>query len=107
MYGKEGGESLRKQLDYSRQSVKQIREKYIKGGTDFLRYLTILTSFQKLQRSFLKARINQIEYRIDLYRALGGSWTLERPNPETFETSGRVNDMSGDHTRQNEWKEEL
>jgi len=71
--------SLRKQLDLSKQSTDQTLDNYTKGTTDFTRYLTTLLAYQKLQRAYLQARRELVLYRVDLYRALAGSWTLPRP----------------------------
>ena len=46
---------------------------------DFTRYLTTLLSHQSLQRTHLQARRELVEFRIDVYRALGGSWVLTQP----------------------------
>ena len=72
--------SLRRQLRLSRQATAQTRENYIKGGTDFTRYLTTLLSHQRLERTGLEAQRRLVEFRISLYRALGGSWDLSRPS---------------------------
>jgi len=71
--------SLQLQLDLSRQATEQTRENYTKGGADFTRYLTTMLSHQRLQRTHLQARRQLVEYRISLYRALGGGWEMERP----------------------------
>ena len=72
-------DSLREQLDLSEQSTQQTRENYTKGATDFTRYLTTLLSHQRLQRTHLQAQRESVQFRIDLYRALGGGWELEAP----------------------------
>jgi outer membrane protein, multidrug efflux system len=73
-------ESLRSQLELSQKSTKQIQENYIGGAMTFTRYLTTLLSHQKLQRNYLQAQRNLLQYRLDLYRALAGSWSLAVPN---------------------------
>jgi NodT family efflux transporter outer membrane factor (OMF) lipoprotein len=71
--------NLRRQLDLSRQAAEQTLERYTKGTSDFTRYLTTLLEYQRLQRTYLQARRRRIEFRIDLHRALAGSWPLDRP----------------------------
>ena len=72
-------QSLRKQLELSRQSTDQTRDSYMKGTMDFTRYLTTLLSHQRLQRTYLQAQRQLVDFRIDLHRALGGSLRLPRP----------------------------
>lgn len=70
--------SLGEQLDLSRQAKEQTLDNYAKGTADFTRYLTTLLSYQQLQRSHLQARRDLVLFRIDLYRALAGGWSLPR-----------------------------
>ena len=71
--------SLGRQLDLSERATTQTLENYTKATTDFTRYLTTLLSHQRLQRTHLQARRQLVGFRIDLCRALAGSWTLPRP----------------------------
>jgi outer membrane protein TolC len=73
--------SLGRQVELSRQASDQTRDRYAKGAEDFLRVLTALQSYQSLQRRELQARRELIEFRIGLYRALGGGWDMEPPVP--------------------------
>ncbi|MCB2183598.1 MAG: TolC family protein [Desulfobulbaceae bacterium] len=70
-------ESIDKQIVLSEQSVAQIRQRYIHGDLDFLRFLSALLNHQSLQRTQIKSRRELIEYRINLYRALAGGWEIE------------------------------
>jgi len=72
-------ESLEKQLKISRQVLEQTRENYRQGGADFLRILDVLLTQQALERSLLQARREEISFRVNLYRALGGGWKLNSP----------------------------
>ena len=83
--------SLERQLDLASKSAAQTRDRYIKGAEDYLRVLTSLQSYQRLPRSVLAARRELIEFRIDLYRALGGGWELTRPAPPTAGDDGERN----------------
>ncbi len=68
--------SLNKQYVLSQKATAQIRLRYIYGAIDFLRVLTVQISQQSLERSRISAKRQLIEYRINLYRSLAGSWPL-------------------------------
>jgi outer membrane protein TolC len=70
------GISLNKQHQLSEQATLQIRLRYMYGAIDFLRVLTTQVSQQSLERSQILAKRQLLEYRIQLYRALAGSWEL-------------------------------
>ncbi|MEE8567976.1 MAG: hypothetical protein V3S81_05150, partial [Anaerolineales bacterium] len=65
----------------------QTRENYTRGTMDFTRYLTTLLGYQRLQRTYLQAQRELVEFRINLYRALGGSWELSSPTRRKTKTS--------------------
>ena len=60
------------------------RERYSAGSIDFLRVLTALQSLQQIEQNLIDARRRQLSNRIQLCRALGGTWTrdLEAPTPD-------------------------
>ncbi len=66
--------SLKDQIGISRQVVAQTRMRYLKGLSDYLPVLESMSRLQALERSILSARLQQITYRISLYRALAGDW---------------------------------
>ena len=68
--------SLAKQHQLSEQATLQIRLRYMYGEMDFLRVLTTQVNQQSLERSQILAKRQLLEYRIQLYRALAGSWEL-------------------------------
>ncbi|MBW2605130.1 MAG: TolC family protein [Deltaproteobacteria bacterium] len=70
--------SLDKQLTLAGQVVERVRDRYVQGTMDYQRVLDALLSQQDLQRSHLTARRYLVQYRIDLCRALGSGWALER-----------------------------
>lgn len=72
-------ESLSKQLKLSKQVLEQTQDNYRQGGADFLLILDVLLTQQALERSLLQARREEIGFRVNLYRALGGGWVLNRP----------------------------
>lgn len=69
--------SLNKQYVLSQKATEQIRLRYMYGSMDFLRVLTTQISQQSLERNRLSAKRLLIEYRINLYRSLAGSWPLD------------------------------
>lgn len=72
---------LAAQLGLSQKILDQSRQHYLKGAMTYLHVLAALRSHQSLQRQVLSARLDLIRNRITLYRALGGSWALERKAP--------------------------
>ncbi len=74
-------ESIREQLDLARQTYDRNRESFMKGQVDYIRVLESLQSLQSLERSEVAAHRILIQRRIDLYRAIAGSWDNERPDP--------------------------
>ncbi len=64
--------SLGIQLELATKTLLNVRDRYKLGAEDYQRVLTALLSQQSLQRNLLQARQQLIEFRIGLYRALGG-----------------------------------
>ncbi len=82
--------SLELQLDLADRTVSSLRDRYKQGTVDYQRILTALLSQQSLQRSLVTSRQQLIGYRIDLYRALGGSVPVGDPAvslPESWLTA--------------------
>jgi len=80
--------SLVRQLDLSEKVIARTRQQYANGAIDYLRVLDALESHQRLQRTHLLARRQLIGFRINLYRALGGSWPLEDKRPVPGDAAG-------------------
>lgn len=85
-------ESLRKQRESAKQVYQLARQRYRRGAADYLRVLTALQSLQNAQQTLLDAKRQQFSYRLQLCRALGGTWTRdleppaepgERPEPSS------------------------
>jgi outer membrane protein, multidrug efflux system len=72
-------QNLTQQLEISHQVVERTRDSYLKGLFDYIRVLDALASFQNLERNYVTAKRQLIERRIDLCRALAGSWEMTRP----------------------------
>jgi len=75
--------NIEEQLDLSNKSLEQARARYQAGLVDFLRVLTALQNKQRLEVQLLGARRQLLSYRVQLCRALGGTWTrkLSAPKP--------------------------
>ena len=58
-------------------NLRSARERYFAGQSDYLPVLNALQTLQQLQSTRLAAQRDLILYRIQLYKALGGSWSHE------------------------------
>ncbi len=67
--------SLDRQVELARSQLEQAEQRYKNGLSDYLPVLTALQALQALERNRLAAQRELISFRIQLYRALGGSWT--------------------------------
>ncbi len=74
---------LRAQHEIAQATLREARARYEQGLTDYLPVLSALTGLQTLERSLLDAERQRLSARVQLYRALGGTWTaaLSRPDP--------------------------
>lgn len=75
-------DALNIELDESRRAFEESRNRFRDGVGDYLSVLTSLLTTQRIERQLIAARRGLLEYRIDLYIALGGSW-METLAPET------------------------
>ncbi|PLY00890.1 MAG: hypothetical protein C0624_11170 [Desulfuromonas sp.] len=81
--------SLQQQLELSQQALNQIRTRYTRGNLSFERVLDAQRSVLQLQRSELEAESQLLQYRVALYRALGGNWPLQqKPSPRAANDEG-------------------
>jgi NodT family efflux transporter outer membrane factor (OMF) lipoprotein len=71
--------SLERQLELASAALRRVRQGYLNGTNDYLRVLDAISSEQELQRTDLTARRTLLQQRINLCRALGGSWELDAP----------------------------
>ena len=78
--------SIQKQLDLSRKVEEQTLHRYRNGASDYLRVLEARSLRQALEGKYLTAQKQKISFRISLYRALAGGWTMEK---EDLSLSGR------------------
>jgi multidrug efflux system outer membrane protein len=70
--------SIELQLKLANQTLSQLRTEYFNGLVNYLDVLTSLDDEQQLRRDLLTARLNLLDYRISLYRALAGGWKTFR-----------------------------
>ncbi len=73
--------SLEKRLEASQRSYEESINRYRSGLIEYTTVLIQLNSFQTLERDRIEAQYTLLQYRINLYRALGGSWSDELPTP--------------------------
>ncbi|MDH5673290.1 MAG: efflux transporter outer membrane subunit [Myxococcales bacterium] len=86
-------ETIESQLEVATVTLEQARQRYSNGLTDFLTVLTALRSQQQVELSLLAAQRRQLSHRIQLYRALGGTWTRELEQPQLLKpTAGDEDD---------------
>lgn len=74
--------ALEKQYEFAQTTLEETNAQFGAGISEYLPVLTALTEVQRLERTMLAAQRDLFLYRIDLYKALGGSWmsSLEHPN---------------------------
>ncbi len=68
---------FKQQLEHARSAYEESRIRYLRGVGDFLTVFTQLRLVQNQERDLLQKQRELIEYRINLYNALGGAWTQE------------------------------
>ena len=69
---------LKEQLGLAERSYGQLRIEYFNGMREYLEVLTALNQEQQLRRDLIRAKLNLLEYRIALYRALAGGFDMGR-----------------------------
>lgn len=77
-------ESLNEQLDAAQNALNEARSRYRSGLSDYLPVLTQLLTVQNLERTIIQRKADLLLARVDLHRALGGTWMAslkERPQP--------------------------
>lgn len=76
-YQAESLRSLRGQIELGRRVLDEARRLFEQGQSDYLPVLNALTSLAALERSGLQAQRQLLSYRVQLYRALGGTWSYD------------------------------
>ena len=78
-------EALDRNLELSRSSYDEALNRYRNGLSEYLPVLVELVSLQTVERDRIAAQYDLLQYRINLYRALGGSWPADLKTP-SFES---------------------
>jgi NodT family efflux transporter outer membrane factor (OMF) lipoprotein len=76
--------ALEARVEASRNALAEARDRFAAGILpEYLNVLTALTALHQAEQSLLQARRQLLSFRVQLYRALGGSWTadLQMPAP--------------------------
>jgi outer membrane protein TolC len=79
--------ALDHQLAISQANLKETRNRYMQGLTDYLPVLSALVALQNLERDIMTRHRQHISIRLLLYRSLGGSPLLDDFSPETYNSS--------------------
>jgi outer membrane protein TolC len=66
---------LRAQVDLGRRVLLEARQLFEQGQSDYLPVLTALANLSNLERGSIQAQRLLLSYRIQLYHALGGTWS--------------------------------
>lgn len=66
-------QTLQQQLTIAQGTLRESRNRYMQGVTDYLPVLAALQTMQELELGYLQRQRELIENRVVLYRALGGS----------------------------------
>lgn len=80
---------LNEQLDAAQNALNEARSRYRNGLSDYLPVLTQLLTVQNLERTIIQRKADLLVARVDLHRALGGTW-MESLQPHEEEPSGGV-----------------
>jgi NodT family efflux transporter outer membrane factor (OMF) lipoprotein len=72
---------LERQVQLGKDTLREARMRYANGLSDYLPVLAALESLQTVERSQIVAYRQLLAYRVQLYRALGGTWTLALESP--------------------------
>ena len=65
---------LSEELAFAKQLLDETRARYVEGLGDYLPVINAVQAKQRAERNLLAAQRLRLSYRIQLYRALGGSW---------------------------------
>ena len=69
--------SLRAQIELGGHLLDEARRLFEQGQSDYLPVLTALSNLAALERGGLRAQRLLLSYRVQLYRALGGTWSYD------------------------------
>jgi outer membrane protein TolC len=75
-------EKLKQVIDTARKALEQATVRYQNGLNDYLPVLTQILTVQNLERNLIDQQTILLANRVDLFRALGGTWTTELIMPD-------------------------
>jgi NodT family efflux transporter outer membrane factor (OMF) lipoprotein len=67
---------LERQAQLARDTLREARMRYANGLSDYLPVLAALEALQRVERNLITAERQLLSFRVQLHRALGGSWTI-------------------------------
>lgn len=67
---------LEKQISAARLAMREARLRYLSGSSVFLNYLVEIQNVQRLDRRIIAVKAELSKFRVSLYRALCGGWTM-------------------------------
>lgn len=70
--------AIESQVNLAERTLGQLRIEYLNGSIAYLDVLVTLNQQQQLRRGLIDARLNLLEIRVALYRALAGGFETER-----------------------------
>ena len=79
---------LQEQLNAAKASLKTARERYSNGLIDYLPVLKALQGVQQVERALIAAKAQALNLRVQLCRALGGTWTRGLRSPYRKQAKG-------------------
>ena len=88
---KENIKGIERVIDTARRALEEAGVRYRNGLNDYLPVLTQLLSVQGLERELIRRQSNLLVNRVNLHRALGGTWPnelLPSANTEIKEETG-------------------
>ena len=74
-------ELIQEQVELNEKTFGQLRAEYLSGSIPYLDVLLTLNQQQQLRRELIEAKLELLEIRIALYRALAGGFETEREFP--------------------------
>ncbi len=79
---------LTKQVEIAKASLREAQSRYRAGLSDYLRVLSSLQALQQTEIALLQAQRQMFSFRVQLCRALGGSWTRKLSPKGVIDPSG-------------------
>ena len=78
-------EELEEEVEVSQATLDEAQRRYRNGLSDYLPVLTALQSLQSSEQRRVAARRQRLSFRVQLHRALGGTWMRELETPSAEE----------------------